>query len=228
MKTLKALVILGGLFIASCQSDFSTTSHEQPPSPFTAQKFMPINFEASINAGLIEEEDINSIMRSGTYALEPLLALLFSEEQEKTSLEEFYAASLDILSDDHAPGVRIFLEQQVSMKALDHARDFNKPMKPEHAAYFVDLLLKNENANAHLIAYALSSIGDYWPDDRITSSATQAADFAEAWLSPMQGLHKITPIDEHEEENAHVVGLGGAQANQMQSLEIAIEQLREM
>ena len=89
----------------------------------------------------------------------------------------------------------------------------------------IDFLLKHENSNAHVIVYALGYIGDHWPNDRIQSSAKMAADNAGKWLAG-QGVHKTAPSGERN--NADVSGLGSAKSLQMQSLEIAIEQLREM
>ena len=225
MKTLNILVILVSLSIAGCQSDFSTTSHEQDPVPFAAQKYMPINLAPSVQAGFIAEGDIPHVMNVAGQSIRPVLGLLLKEQ---VSIEELQTMAVNVLDDDHTPAVRAYLEQRIAVNVLDHARDHKKPLSPEQAGYFADLLLKNENANVHLIVYALSYIEDHWSDDRVASSAARAIDFAESWMSSQRGLHKTTPIDEHEEENTHVVGLGGAQANQMQAVETAIEQIREM
>jgi len=225
LKTLNTLLIFIGLFIVGCQTDFSTTSQEQNPPPLVAQKYMPINFAPSVQAKFITEEDIPRVMHVANQSARPVLELLL---QEEVSIEELWATSVNVLDDNHAPPVRAYLEQKIAMNVLDHARDHDKSLNPEHAGYFADLLLKNENANAHLIAYALSYIGNYWPDDLITSSAAKAADFAESWMSSQGGLHKTTPINKHEKDNAQMIGLNGAKSLQIQSLEISIEQLREM
>ncbi len=223
--SLNTFVVLVGLLIAGCQSDIATTSHEQNPPPFTAQKYMPINLAPSVQAGFIAEEDIPHVMDVASQSMRSVLGLLLKEE---VSIEELQVAAVNALDGDHAPAVQAYIEQRIAINVLDHARDHEKPLTPEQAGYFADLLLKNENANAHLIVYALNYIGDYWSDDRVASSAAKAIDFAGYWALSQGRLHKTAPVDKHEEDNAHVVGLGGAQANQMQALETAIEQLREM
>ena len=227
MKNLNTYVVLFGLLIASagCQSEVATTSHEENPVPFSAQKYMPINLEPLGRAGLLEQQDIPRVMAASRASFRPVMELLL---QEEVSIEELQIAAVNALDSDHPPAVRAYLEQRIAVNVLDHARDHEKPLTPEQAGYFADLLLKNENANAHLIVYALNYIEDYWSDDRVASSAAKAIDFAEYWASSQGGLHKTAPVDKHEEDDAHVVGLGGAQANQIQALETAIEQLREM
>lgn len=135
------------------------------------------------------EEMIARFDRLHETVLEPLWEIERQYTDGVISADELYKGARDILEkaagNEAIAGDETIVSQYkqlVSHEVLNHLlQDGNA--SPEGVGYFTDLLISIESPNADMIFEALQMLDGYWTEAHIRTTANEAIQNAEQWLS---------------------------------------------
>lgn len=204
-RMLFVLVISGSLALIGCNTPTSETSQNGPITITNATYAYafgtPPALVDKLNWGRLEGEERDQAraesMRLGREGFGVITPLLASMEDDLTQTEEPLRVAREIVAEVEGTDAQFLAEQAVGLMLLNHfmaggkieaidpatlvKRDLTDGQQ-EVVAFATELMIRNENPNASLMASCLQTLEGYWSAEQIQQQARAAAQGAQRYV----------------------------------------------